>query len=89
MRKTYKNINTLKNQALYETWINFIIILHPFVDFASTRISPKTCPALSWDQALLLVSWENRFQAGKVNWKVAHLVQFLCTWITYACESNV
>ena len=50
-------------------------------------ISPKTCPALSWDQALLLSSWVKRFQGGKANRKVAHLVQDLCTSI--ACVSRL
>ena len=36
-----------------------------------------------------LFSGVNRFQAGKTNQKVSHLVQYLCTWITCACESNV
>ena len=44
-----------------KTWIN----LHRFLDFAHTRILPKTCPTLSWDQALLSLSGVNRFQAGK------------------------
>ena len=44
-----------------KTWIK----LHRFLDFAHTRILPKTCPTLSWDQALLSFSWVNRFQAGK------------------------
>ena len=55
--------------------------LHRFLDFASTRILPKTCPALNWDEALPFSSWVNRFQTGKANWKVAHLVHYLCTWI--------
>ena len=54
--------------------------LHRSLDFASSRILPKTCPALSWDQALLSFSWVNRFQAGKANWKVPRfIVQYLCT----------
>ena len=52
-------------------------------------ISPKTCPALSWDQALLLSSWVKRFEGGKANRKVAHLVQDLCTSIACVSESNV
>ena len=63
--------------------------LHLFLIFASTRILPKTCPALSWDQALLSFFLVNRFQASKANRKVSHLVQHLCTWITCACESTV
>ena len=63
--------------------------LHLFLDFASTRILPKTCPALSWDRALLSFSWINRFQPGKANRKTPHLVQYLSTWITCACESTV
>ena len=63
--------------------------LHLFLDFATTRILPKTCPALSWDQALLSFSWVNWFQPSKANRKVSHLVQYLSTWITCACESTV
>ena len=32
-----------------------------------------------------LFSGVNRFQAGKTNQKVSHLVQYLCTWITRTC----
>ena len=81
--ETYKSIKTMHCS---ETWISFY--LHRFLDFASTHILPKTCPALSWDQALLSISWVNRFQAGKANRKVSHIVQYLCNWITCACESN-
>ena len=73
----YKHINTMHCS------------LHRPLDFASSRILLKTCPALSWDQALLSFSWVNRFLAGKANRKVSHLVQYLCTWITWACESNI
>ena len=66
--ETYKHINTMHCS------------LHRSLDFASSRILPKTCPALSWDQALLSFSWVNRFQAGKANWKVhPFIVQYLCT----------
>ena len=44
-----------------QTWIK----LHRFLEFANTRILPKTFPALSWDQALLSFSRLDRFQAGK------------------------
>ena len=47
----------------------------------ATRILPKTCLALSWDQALLSLSWVSRFQAGKANRNVSHLVKYLCTCI--------
>ena len=47
----------------------------------ATRILPKPCPALSWDQALLSLSWVKRFPAGKANPKVCHLVKYLCTCI--------
>ena len=64
----YKHINTTQCS------------LHRSLDFASSRILSKTCPALSWDQALLSFSWVNRFQAGKANWKVPpFIVQYLCT----------
>ena len=63
--------------------------LHRFLDFVSTRVLPKTCPAFSWGQAELLVSWVNRFPATKTKWKVSHVVHYLPTWITCACESNV
>ena len=64
----YKHINTMHCS------------LHRPLDFASSRILLKTCPALSWDQALLSFSWVNRFQAGKANWKVYNfIVQYLCT----------
>ena len=42
-----------------------------------------------WDQALLSFSWVSWFQPGKANRKVSHLVQYLSTWITSACESTV
>ena len=80
--ETYKNIKTIH---FNKTWINLIYV-HRFLDFASTRVLLKTCPALSWDQDLLSFSWVNRFQAEKGNRKVSHLVQFL---FTCACESNV
>jgi len=47
-----------------------------FLNFASTRILPKTCPWLSWDHAQLSFSRVNRFQAGKANRKVSHLIQY-------------
>ena len=47
--------------------------------------SKGVCPALSWDQALLSYSWVNRFQAGKVNRKDSHLVQYLCTYRLWQC----
>ena len=75
------------SHALY--WNLNKLKLHLFLDFASTLILPKTCPALSWDQALLSFFWVNRFRAGKANRKVSHLVQHLCTWITCACESTL
>ena len=62
-----------------KTWIN----VHRFLDFANTRILAKTCPALSWDQALLSLSWVNR------NRKVLPFNAVLVYWITCACESNV
>lgn len=37
--------------------------------FGNTCISQKTCPTKSWDQALLLFSWVNRFQTSKANQK--------------------
>ena len=40
----------------------FLIII---IIIINTRILPKTCPALSWDQALLSFSWVNSFKAGK------------------------
>ena len=82
--ETYKNIKTMHCS---KTGIN----LDRFLDFANTRdrILAKTCPALSWDQAMLSFSWVNRFQASKANRKVSHLMQYLCTGITCAWESNV
>ena len=74
----YKNVKTMHWS---KTWIN----LHRFLDFANTCIIPKMCPALSWDQALLSYSWVNRFQAGKVNRKDSHLVQYLCTYRLWQC----
>ena len=62
-----------------KTWIN----VHRFLDFANTRILAKTCPALSWDQALLSLCWVNR------NRKVLPFNAVLVYWITCACESNV
>ena len=82
--KTYKNIKAWK--TMYCRNQNKLYSLYRFLEFANTRILLKTCPALSWDQALLLGSWVNRFQAGKGNRKVAHLVQYLWTWITCASE---
>ena len=38
--ETYKNVKT---KHCSKTWIN----LHRFLDFANTRILPKTCPLLS------------------------------------------
>ena len=80
--ETYK---TAKTMHCSKTWIN----LHRFLEFANTLILLKTCPGLSWDQALLSFSWVNRFQAGKANRKFSHLVHYLFSWITCACESNV
>ena len=31
----------------------------------------------------------NRFQVGKANRKISHLLQYLCAWITCACKLNV
>ena len=56
--ETYKNVKT---KHCSKTWIN----LHRFLGFANTRILPKTCPLLSWDQALLSFSWVKRFQPAK------------------------
>ena len=75
----YKNVTTMHWS---KTWIN----LHRFLDFADTCIISKMCPALSWDQALLSYSWVNRFQAGKVNRKDSHLVQYLCTYRLWQCQ---
>ena len=78
--ETYKKYKTTHCS---KTWIN----VHRFLDFANTRILAKTCPALSWDQALLSLSWVNRFQARKANRKVlpfnAVLVylNYVCMWI--------
>ena len=76
---------TAKTMHCSKTWIN----LHRFLDFANTRILLETCPGLSWDQALRSFSWVNRFQADQANRKFSHLVHYLFTWITCACESNV
>ena len=43
----------------------FLIIIIIIIIIINTRILPKTCPALSWDQALLSFSWVNSFKAGK------------------------
>ena len=39
--------------------------LHRFLNFASPRVLPKTCPALSRDQAVLLSSWVNNRIPGR------------------------
>ena len=66
-----------------ETCINVSYNLHRFLDFASTRISPKTCPAVSWDQALLLSPWVNRFQALKANRRLPFRAVLL--YLNYLC----
>ena len=48
--------------------------LHGFelIDFVINPFLPKTCPALSWDQALLSFPLVKRFSAAKANRKISH-----------------
>ena len=82
--ETYKSIKTIH---CIETLIN-LIYLHFYTWL--TRVSYwKLFIHLTWGQALLSFSWVIRSPAGKANWKVSHLVQYLCTWIMCAHKSNV
>ena len=76
--ETYKNVKT---KHCSKTWIN----LHRFLDFANTRILPKTCPLLSWDQALLSFSWVKRFQPARQIEK-SHIKNSTCVPELHVCE---
>ena len=80
----YKNIKIMHCSV---TWMNLI-----YMDFQTfliaTHILPNTHPALSCDQDLLSFSWVNRFPAGKVNWKVLYLVQYVSLILELLVLSN-
>ena len=72
--------NLKENPDCREAGINFI-----YMDFLQSNLA-ETCPALSWDRALLLFSWVNRFPPSKMNCKASHFSTVL-VYLNYANQN--
>ena len=59
--------------------------LHRFLNFASPRVLPKTCPALSRDQAVLLSSWVNNRIPGRQGESKSRPFSAILVYLNYVC----
>ena len=59
--------------------------LHRFLNFASPRVLPKTCPALSRDQAVLLSSWVSNRIPGRQGESKSRPFSAILVYLNYVC----